>query len=421
MDSLTGFIIVRLWFVLSRNKLLENIAEDLFKKVSNLTRVTGRQEAARELAEYLGADELIIFINDPVIGMLLPAPGFPQTLSGGRAWQKFLAECAEIGDNSATLLYPGSSTPVTAYGFLAGDGSVLVLLGGRPVEKYVITVKQLLPMLAAAFNGERMAQNAASQARVAHAAAEQAHQLVEALDSARRELQQALQQRDQFLSIAAHELKTPLTSIMGFSQALLRRAEKEHLLGERDLHVVKIIKTQSGRMQKLIEDFFNQGRLQAGLFDLHIDEVDLLDLIRQAVDELQLSLDRHVLHLDSGEFEKIPILADNLRLHLVLQNLLHNAVKYSVDGGVVLVRTWQKGDCAFFSVTDSGIGVPLEDQPHLFDRFYRADNAQRNHLGGLGIGLFLVKEIITRHGGSITVESIEGQGSTFTVCLPTGI
>lgn len=399
---------------------MENFAEHLLKKVSNMTRTSDRKEAARQLAIYLGVEDLIIFIVDPAVSVVLPAPGFPQTLPGGRAWRSFLSDCAKTGQFSAQLITPGRSEPGSVYGVAAEDGSILVLIGGSPIGELVTVVKQLLPLLAAAYHGELAAQNEASQARLAKTAAEQSRQLINSFDSARRELQKTLQMRDQFLSIAAHELKTPLTSILGFTQVLLRRAEKEKLLGERDLHLVKIVINQANRMQKLMEDFLNQDRMQAGLFVLDMADMDLVELVRETIDELQPSLDKHVVQHYTGGFESLPVRGDRLRLHLVVQNLLHNAVKYSLEGGEVIVRTWQENGRACLSVSDLGIGIPPEELSRLFERFYRASNAQKHHLGGIGIGLFLTREIINGHGGTIEMESIESQGSTFRVCLPLG-
>jgi len=400
---------------------LEYLAEHLLKKVSDLTRLSGRRESARELAEYLGVEDLFIFIVDPALGVMLPAPGFPQTLPGGRTWQNFLSECTKTGQHTAQLISPVRSETISAFGVAAEDGSILVLLGGSPVGELVSVVKQLLPLLAAAYQGERAAQNEASQARLAKTAAEQSRQLIKSLDEARRELHQTLQLRNQFLSIAAHELKTPLTSILGYTQILLRRAQKEKLLGERDLQLVKIVINQANRMQKLMEDFFNQDRVQVGLFELEIAEMDLAVLVREAIEELQPSLDKHVVQYDSGGLLSLPLRGDRVRLHMVVQNLLQNAVKYSLKGGEVDIRIWQESGRACLSVRDSGIGVPTKEQARLFERFYRASNAITHHLGGMGIGLFLTKEIINGHGGTIAVQSIEGQGSTFIVSLPIGI
>ena len=397
---------------------MEYFAENLLAKVSKLSSITDRREATRELAQYLGVDDLIIFILDGDINTLLPAPGFPQTLPEGRMWQRFLSVCAKTGRHSVALIPPGRTEPVSAYGIAAEDGSILVLLGGTPKEELVNIVLQLLPLLAAAFRGELAALNEASQARLAKMAAEQSHQLIKSLDEARRELQQTLQMRDQFLSIAAHELKTPLTSILGFTQILFRRAEKEKLLGERDLQLVKIVINQANRMQRLMEEFFNQDRVRAGLFELEIAQMDLAVLVRETVEELQPSLDKHSLRYYSDGGESLPLRGDKVRLHLVVQNLLHNAIKYSPNGGEVVIRTWQENEKNYLSVSDSGIGIPSTEHSHLYERFYRASNAQKNHLGGMGIGLFLAKEIISGHGGNIKVESIEGQGSTFTICLP---
>jgi signal transduction histidine kinase len=107
-----------------------------------------------------------------------------------------------------------------------------------------------------------------------------------------------------------------------------------------------------------------------------------------------------------------------VRLEQVVQNLLTNAIKYSPDGGPVVLRVERLADQVRLQVTDSGIGVPEADQPQLFQRFYRASNTDTQYLSGMGIGLYVVREIVTLHGGTVGVESCEGEGSTFTVCLP---
>jgi len=109
---------------------------------------------------------------------------------------------------------------------------------------------------------------------------------------------------------------------------------------------------------------------------------------------------------------------DELRLEQVLQNLISNALKYSPDGGTIQVRIAQHGSMACIAVTDQGIGIPAQDIPHLFERFYRASNTDDQHISGMGIGLYIVHELVNLHGGSVVVESTQQQGSTFTVCLP---
>ncbi|MBV9789293.1 MAG: ATP-binding protein, partial [Chloroflexi bacterium] len=148
-------------------------------------------------------------------------------------------------------------------------------------------------------------------------------------------------------------------------------------------------------------------------------------LVQRIVDEMQPTIERHTLVFRNGHFEQAPIvLGDPLRLEQVVQNLLHNAVKYSPDGGVIDVHV-TLGDAdddqtrhICIEITDSGIGIPPESLPFVFRRFYRAENVEQTQISGVGVGLYVAKEIVTLHGGQINVESTEGVGSTFHVCLP---
>jgi hypothetical protein len=160
--------------------------------LARLTDPSQRREAARALARHLGAADLIVFTRDPELDVLLPAPGFPQTLPQGRSWRAFLATCAEAGRHTGELPVPGGEGTAPALGIAARDGSVLILLGGAPHLDRVADVGLLLPLLAAAFREERAALTAAGQAHVAREAAAQASILAAALDTARRELQHAL-------------------------------------------------------------------------------------------------------------------------------------------------------------------------------------------------------------------------------------
>ncbi len=137
----------------------------------------------------------------------------------------------------------------------------------------------------------------------------------------------------------------------------------------------------------------------------------------RVTDEVQPSLDQHTLVCDLPD-QSLIIAGDEIRLEQVLQNLILNAIKYSPTGGQVLVRIEQQQNNAIVAVIDQGIGIPPDAIPMLFQRFYRAPNAIGASFGGLGVGLYVVKEIVTLHGGQVEVQSIEGQGSTFLIKLP---
>jgi PAS domain S-box-containing protein len=243
--------------------------------------------------------------------------------------------------------------------------------------------------------------------------------LYEAEQAARAEAQEAVRVRDAFFSVAVHELRNPLTSLLGSAQLLRRRSMRESALAERDQHTVAVIVDQATRLNKLIAELLDVSRIETGQLSIERASLDVCLLARRVVAEVQPTLTQHTVTCsDPG----VPLFVngDALRLEQVLQNLVQNAIKYSPAGGPVTVRVEQRGQMVCVAVADQGIGIPQDALPRLFQQFYRAANVDAGGIGGLGIGLFVVKEIITLHGGSMTVDSTEGGGSTFTVCLPLG-
>jgi PAS domain S-box-containing protein len=229
-------------------------------------------------------------------------------------------------------------------------------------------------------------------------------------------LREALATRDQFFSIAAHELRTPLTSLLGNAELLRRRLLREDRLSERDQRALRVIVEQGRRLTQLIAALLDLSRLERGQFALELQPLELGELARRIVEETLPSLDRHEVALNLCE-EPLPVRADALRLEQVLQNLLQNAVKYSPDGGQITVTLERRDGRAVVAIADHGIGIPAAAQDGLFQRFYRAVG-EHSHISGLGVGLYVVKEIVDRHGGEVWVESAEGAGSTFFVALP---
>ena len=388
----------------------------LLNLVSELTSVKRRREAARTLARHLGAEELIIFIEDPEIEVLLPAPGFPQTLPQGRTWRAFIGDCITKHYHTGSLPFPDADTIRPAHGFVGRDGSMMVLLGGAPNREEVEETCLFLPLLAAAFRGERAAEVAEGHAAMASQSAAQAKLLTETLDKARRDLQQALHARDQFLTIAAHELKTPLTSLLGYCQVLQRRLARETGMSERNQAALDTIYSQAQRLHKMVNQLFDLGRTQTGVLALEHEPFDLSLLCTRLVNELQPTLEKHKVELHAAE--KLIVTADEVRIERVLQNLLDNAIKYSPDGGQIVVNVTSQNGFACIAVSDPGMGIPEEARKEMFNRYYRASNVNPRHISGLGIGLYIVDQIVASHGGKIEVSSEVGRGSTFTVCLP---
>lgn len=233
-------------------------------------------------------------------------------------------------------------------------------------------------------------------------------------ERARAEAVTAVGIRDEFLSLAAHELKTPLTSVLANTQLLQRHGDA---LSARDQRLVTSILRGTDRLCVLTEHLLDLSLLEQGVLDLDLDALDLVALAQRSAAEVQATTSRHTLRVTAVD-APIIVRADRLRLEQVVHDLLANAVKYSPNGGEVVVTVTCADDCARLAVRDRGVGIPKDALAHIFDRYYRAPNVVSHNYTGLGMGLYMAQEIVTRHGGAITVESAEGQGSAFTIELP---
>jgi signal transduction histidine kinase len=237
----------------------------------------------------------------------------------------------------------------------------------------------------------------------------------QAAQRARATAEEALQVRDSFFSLAAHELRTPLTTLLGRAQMLQRWLGDDAQLPERTQRSVGIMVEQAQRLNGMVSAMLDVSRVQAGRLALSSARVELAALVRRIVAEQPAS--RHTLQLDLPA-EPLLVWGDEARLAQVVRALLSNAVKYSPEGGAVEVRLRCDGESALLTVRDEGIGLPPEARGQLFQRFYRAENAEKLGISGLGIGLFVARGIVDLHQGQIEVESAEGRGSRFTVRLP---
>lgn len=219
--------------------------------------------------------------------------------------------------------------------------------------------------------------------------------------------------------IASHELRTPLTSIKGYVQLLQRKVGRYPDLVT-ELHLVNIIHHQSNRMNGLINEMFDVSRIESGQLRLNYSyNPDLVGLVRTVVEQQQVSNSHHQLTLKAPT-QAIEATLDEGRIEQVLNNLIGNAIKYSpLDQPIkICVQLNSAASEVTISVEDCGIGIRPDQQTHLFDRFYRVRDSATNKIDGLGLGLYISHQIITRHGGRIWLESIPGMGSTFCFTLP---
>jgi PAS domain S-box-containing protein len=240
-----------------------------------------------------------------------------------------------------------------------------------------------------------------------------ASQAASAMDNAElfQEIKVLNTKKDEFLSIASHELKTPLTSIKAFNQLMRRTRDMEKMTGYIEKSAGHIVK-----LEKLVNDLLDVTKINAGKMQYNMQPFSFQQMLRESIESVQHTVSTHEIILNTSldvEFN-----GDQLRLEQVLNNFLINAVKYSPDGKKVLVNAVLEEGNIIVSVQDFGVGIPHDHLSHLFERYYRVDNTAMR-FEGLGLGLFISSEILKRHNGGFWIESEPGKGSTFYFRLPT--
>lgn len=410
------------------------IAEQAARREAELARqrLALLAEVGTSLAASLERDTIL----ERLVTALAPALGdwcAVYTLADGEPLRRVALSSSGDGAPGAEGLVPGGEAVEACLAALRrGEllryeqlpAELLVLLapdGGRPAAQSHGWSGIVVPIIAqSGLAGIISLASASRRAALADPSivAEVARRAATALDNARlyHEAQQALRVRNEFLSIASHELRTPLTALLGNAQLLQRRAAGEQF-AERDRRFIKVVGDQAIRLSRLIDALLDIARLERGQLTLQRERLELREIVERMLLELQPTLRNHTLAWTLGE-QPLMVEADALRMEQVLQNLLSNAVKYSPEGGVVAVRAEVEDGRACISVSDQGIGIAPDALAQLFGRFYRAPNAEQGNIAGMGIGLYLVREIISLHGGEIAAHSVEGRGSTFTLSIP---
>ncbi|MEW6033594.1 MAG: GAF domain-containing protein [Chloroflexota bacterium] len=225
--------------------------------------------------------------------------------------------------------------------------------------------------------------------------------------------------KTEFISIASHELRTPMTGVYGFAELLMMRAPE---LSEEHRHWVNTIHSESQRLSEIVEDFLNVSRIEAGRLSLKPERLAMEPLLREVVGKFIRSHPRHQFEVVVG-WDTPEVRVDRGKLVQVLVNLVDNAVKYSPAGGPVEVRAERvEGEkTVVIGVADRGLGIPEEEMPRLFSRFHRVTRRETAGLRGTGLGLYIVRSLVEMMGGRVWVESKAGEGSTFYVSLPVAI
>jgi len=393
------------------------------------------QEITRQLSRSLESDEVLAavaraaaqLLDSPVGAVflldegnptgdfrLVAADGIDEARAGDLRLPRYASLAGRAVDEGRTLVVddarhtPGTALPRLLTGEAAGSEIAAPIVSG---DRRLGVVKAFSPRV------RRFGTDDAELLGVLAAAA------AVALTNARlyRQARDAIKTRDEFLSAAAHDLKTPLTTIKGTAQLIRRHATNGQLDPGRLMDRMATLDAAATRASRQLDQLLDVTRLRIGQeLELQRRPTDLVKVVRQAIDEQRQAGQPHEIRLETEEGELVGCW-DAPRLERVVCNLLDNAVKYSPDGGEVLVRVARERagdqDWAAVAVRDHGIGIPSGELGRIFDRFGRASNAPAL-AEGTGIGLSNVRQIVEQHGGTVAVEGEEGVGSTFTVRLP---
>jgi two-component system phosphate regulon sensor histidine kinase PhoR len=222
--------------------------------------------------------------------------------------------------------------------------------------------------------------------------------------------------RQDFVANVSHELRTPLTTIKGYTETLLDGALKEEVAPQ----FLQVIQKHTDRLAKIVEDLLTLSKIESKEFQLKKEKLylselidDVLDFVKEGAKKKKIAID--VVHISSS----LIIEGDRNIIEQILINLLDNAIKYGREGGKITISANQKDQNEIeVSVRDNGIGIPQEDLPRIFERFYRVDKGRSQELGGTGLGLSIVKHLVSAHSGKVWAESQLGEGSTFYFTLP---
>lgn len=222
--------------------------------------------------------------------------------------------------------------------------------------------------------------------------------------------------RREFVANVSHELRTPITNIRSYAETLV---DSEDMPADMEKNFLRVIVNESDRMTKIVQDLLTLSRFDSGKADLNFESFSFSLSVKNIYEAMLLEAKKSGLEMSLEVENNLPdIFGDKSRIEQVLLNILSNAVRYTPEGGSISVRAGRSKNTVWMEVADTGIGIPPEDLPRIFDRFYRVDKARSRASGGTGLGLSIANDIVIRHNGNISVESTVGKGTTMTVTLP---
>ena len=240
-------------------------------------------------------------------------------------------------------------------------------------------------------------------------------ELAENYNTMASQLEQQDKTRNQFVSNASHELRTPLTTMKIMLETVMYQPEMPDDLR---MEFMQDMNHEIDRLTGIVTDLLTLTRMDNRNEKLQLETVDMSVMTEETIRLLTQNAEKRHQQLSGNITPGLTMEGDRSKLNQILYNLTENAIKYTPDNGHILVSLSEENDQLIWKVKDDGVGIPEEDQPHIFERFYRVDKARSRETGGTGLGLSIVKQLVNMHGGTITVESKAGNGSEFTVTLP---
>ncbi len=372
------------------NALLQALPQVLYLRMEDIKVDTC--DSAQEAVERIGEHEYDAIVSD------IKMPGMDGLV--------LLAKIQELSPDTPTLLITGHGEHDLAVQALRGGAYDFIQ---KPIDR-----DYLIAALQRAIHTHQLRSQVKAQQLTLELHARSLERMVQKRTN---ELVEANAAKDKFLSIVSHELKTPLTSLKGMTQLLRRqvgRAEATDVVGVGLADMERSIR----RMEVLVNDLLDSSLIETNMFVLHRKRCNLVELCRHLIDEYTAGTGPSLTFEIPGD--PIEVEVDVNRISQVIINLLSNARKYSPKDSPITMTLQQAGYETMFSVRDMGVGIPEEMLPNIFDQFYRVPSVevQNGPHVGLGLGLYISRKIVERHGGHIDVQSVPGQGSTFTVVLP---
>ena len=240
-------------------------------------------------------------------------------------------------------------------------------------------------------------------------------ELAAAFNSMSERLEQLDKARGQFVSNASHELKTPLSTMKILIESMLYQEPLDAGMAKEFLGDIN---KEIDRLNRIVSDLLTLVNIDSGSGKLNLTDLNIGDLLQEQVTRLSPLARENGIELDCSIRESLEVNGDALKLQQVIYNVIDNAIKYTARGGEVHCTLTRTGRRACIRIADTGVGIPEEDLPHIFDRFYRVDKARSRETGGTGLGLSIVRQTLQLHGGDIRAESVFGKGSTFIITLP---